>query len=201
GSKPTTAPSSDQTTGDNTAPTDGGTTTPPAGQTGSTDPSSTDPAGTTPPADNPVPPGGLTAVPNDIGAVVNQVVDAVAAPVVLPTPTGEPSPLESAQQYFGESHHSTSKAKATRRTATGKAATGKATTGKSSAGKSSAKTGKHSTGKVSTGSVRKTYAKGKHSTGQYPEGKHAAIDRTYGSTEETSLLTILGVVNAPTDRK
>jgi hypothetical protein len=57
---------------------------------------------------------------------------------------------------------------------------------------------KHSSGKVVTGSVRKTYSKGKHSTGQYPEGKHAAIARTHGSTADANVLKILGVVNKPT---
>jgi hypothetical protein len=57
---------------------------------------------------------------------------------------------------------------------------------------------KHSSGKVTTGSVKQSYVKGKHSTGRYAEGKHAAIARTHGSTDSTSVLTILGVVNKPT---
>lgn len=56
---------------------------------------------------------------------------------------------------------------------------------------------KHSSGKVTSGSVRKTYPKGKHSSGHYPEGKHAAIARTHGSTTDATVLTILGVVNTP----
>jgi len=59
-------------------------------------------------------------------------------------------------------------------------------------------TAKHSSGQVATGSVRQTYATGKHSSGTYAEGKHAAIARTYGSTDSTSVLTILDVVNKPT---
>jgi hypothetical protein len=56
---------------------------------------------------------------------------------------------------------------------------------------------KHSSGKITTGSVRASYPKGKHSTGLYPEGKHAAIDRTHGSTDDANVLKILGVVNKP----
>jgi hypothetical protein len=59
-------------------------------------------------------------------------------------------------------------------------------------------TARHSSGQVATGSVRQTYATGKHSSGTYAEGKHAAIARTYGSTDSTSVLTILDVVNKPT---
>ncbi|MFI5730564.1 hypothetical protein ACIA49_10635 [Kribbella sp. NPDC051587] len=58
--------------------------------------------------------------------------------------------------------------------------------------------GKHSNGKVSTGSVRATYTKGKHSTGAYPEGKHAAIERTHGSLDDETVLRILGVLNKRT---
>lgn len=192
---PTTVPSGDPTTGDSTAPADG-TTKPPADQTGGVDPS-TDPAGTVPPGTDPLT-SGLAAVPNAIGTVVDQIVDAVAEPSVLPTPTGQPTPLKSAEQYFGKSGKpaaaksqatSTAKAKATARAA-------------AKAKKAAAlKAAKHSNGKVSTGSVRKSYAKGKHSTGQYPEGKHAAIARTHGSTDDSNLLAILGIVNAPTDKK
>jgi len=56
-------------------------------------------------------------------------------------------------------------------------------------------TGKHSSGKVATGSLREQYAKGKHSTGTYPEGKHAAIERTHGSIDDKTVLRILGVLN------
>ncbi len=59
--------------------------------------------------------------------------------------------------------------------------------------------GKHSSGNVTTGSVKETYAKGKHSTGNYAEGKHAAIDRAHGSTDSANVLTILDVVNKPTN--
>ncbi|MEU4191060.1 hypothetical protein AB0E69_04120 [Kribbella sp. NPDC026611] len=59
--------------------------------------------------------------------------------------------------------------------------------------------GKHSAETAVTGSVRKHYAKGKHSTGQYVEGKHAAIERTHGSTADEPILTILGIVNRPTN--
>jgi hypothetical protein len=58
--------------------------------------------------------------------------------------------------------------------------------------------GKHSTGKVATGSVKETYPKGKHATTTPAEGKHAAIARAHGSTADADVLTILGVVNAPT---
>jgi hypothetical protein len=58
---------------------------------------------------------------------------------------------------------------------------------------------KHSSGDVVTGSVKETYAQGKHSTGNYAEGKHAAIARTHGSTDSTNVLTILSVVNRPTN--
>jgi hypothetical protein len=58
--------------------------------------------------------------------------------------------------------------------------------------------GKHSTGKVSTGSVRANYTKGKHSSGAYPEGKHAAIERTHGSLDDETVLRILGVLNKRT---
>ncbi|WP_132212164.1 hypothetical protein [Kribbella steppae] len=59
--------------------------------------------------------------------------------------------------------------------------------------------GKHSSGKVTTGSVKETYATGRHSTGSYAEGKHAAIARAHGSTDSPDVLTILSVVNAPTN--
>jgi hypothetical protein len=65
-------------------------------------------------------------------------------------------------------------------------------------GKPQAEIAKHSSGQVATGSVRETYAKGKHSSGQYVEGKHAAIARTHGSTEDANVLKILSVVNKPT---
>ncbi|MGW6282437.1 hypothetical protein [Kribbella sp. NPDC055071] len=83
---------------------------------------------------------------------------------ILPTPTGAPVELESAQQFFG---------------------------------KGAEAVGKHGTAKVSTGSVKKVYPKGKHSSGLYAEGKHAAIARTHGSTEDADVLKILGVVNKP----
>jgi hypothetical protein len=57
---------------------------------------------------------------------------------------------------------------------------------------------KHSSGRVVTGSVRETYTPGTHSSGLYPEGKHAAIERTHGSLESPAVLQILDVVNKAT---
>jgi hypothetical protein len=59
--------------------------------------------------------------------------------------------------------------------------------------------GRHSTGALTEGSVKKSYTLGKHSTGHYAEGRHAAIHRAHGSTEDADVLKILGVVNKPTD--
>ncbi|GAA3142160.1 hypothetical protein JOF29_000878 [Kribbella aluminosa] len=201
---PTTAPTGDSGTGqpaagatDGTGTTGGtgtsggtGTTTPPAGDTsgtggtGSTGTGSTG-TGTTTPGD------GATTVPNVLGDVLDITLGAVPVDV-LPTPTGQPPTLDSAQQYFGQSD-ATAKSAAAGKPAPAKTAKGRAKA-KSAAG---TKAAKHSSGKVSTGSVRKAYAKGKHSTGDYPEGKHAAIAQTHGSTDETVLLTILGIVNTP----
>ena len=123
---------------------------------------------------------------------------------VLPTPTGQPTPVESAEQYFGKSGEpAAGKPKATakaRSSAKAKAAAKARATAKAKQA-AAIKAAKHSSGKVSTGSVRTTYAKGKHSSGRYPEGKHAAIARTHGSTDDSSLLAILGIVNAPTDKR
>jgi hypothetical protein len=58
--------------------------------------------------------------------------------------------------------------------------------------------GRHSTGALTEGSVKKSYTLGKHSTGHYAEGRHAAIHRAHGSTEDADVLKILGVVNKPT---
>ncbi|HET6742051.1 MAG TPA: hypothetical protein VFH76_24075 [Kribbella sp.] len=203
---PTTAPSGDPTTGDTTtgdttAPADG-TTKPPAGETGGVDPS-TDPAGTTTPGTDPVT-SDLSAVPNSIGTVVDQIVDTVGDPSALPTPTGQQPPIVSAEQFFGKSGEpAAGKPKATakaRSSAKAKAAAKARATAKAKQA-AAIKAAKHSSGKVSTGSVRTTYAKGKHSSGRYPEGKHAAIARTHGSTDDSSLLAILGIVNAPTDKR
>ncbi|MEU4293951.1 hypothetical protein AB0E63_37520 [Kribbella sp. NPDC026596] len=65
-------------------------------------------------------------------------------------------------------------------------------------GSSVAAIGKHSSGQVTSGSVRNVYPTGKHSTGLYAEGRHAAIARTHGSTDDANVLKILGIVNTPT---
>ncbi|WP_141854658.1 hypothetical protein [Kribbella jejuensis] len=191
--------------GDTTAPTSGDTTTP-AGDAGNTtgagDAGNTTGAGdagnttgTTTPADDQKPADGATTVPATGNDLVNLVLDSVANQIVLPTPTGQPNVPASAEEYFG-------KPAAVQPDAPAKSASGrKGSKPKARTTKTSTKAGKHSSGEVSTGSVRKTYAKGKHSTGQYPEGKHAAIARTHGSTDDASLLTILGIVNAPIDPK
>ncbi|MFF0264933.1 hypothetical protein [Kribbella sp. NPDC004536] len=212
---PTTAPTGDPNApagstdgtgvpaaGDTTAPTGDGTGTPPAGgttgDTGTTGTTGTTgdtggTTGTTTPGDQ-TPAGDATTVPSVVDDLLKVTLDSVATQVVLPTPTGEPpAELDSAKQYFGKP------APAVRPDAVRPDATAK-TAGSKAKGKAE-KSGKHSSGKVNTGSVRKTYAKGKHSTGAYPEGKHAAIARTHGSTDDASLLTILGILNAPIDPK
>jgi hypothetical protein len=162
--------------GATTAPTDGGTATPPAGDTG----------GTTTPAD------AGTVIPSVLDDLLKVALDSAAVPNVLPTPTGEQADLTSAQRFLA----TTGTTGTTAATTTAESARSGKAKGKAASGK---KSGKHSSGKVSTGSVRKAYAKGKHSTGDYPEGKHAAIARTHGSTDDSTLLTILGIVNTPTD--
>ncbi|HEY3515240.1 MULTISPECIES: hypothetical protein [Kribbella] len=172
-----------------------GTGTPPAGDTGGTDSTGTgstgtgstgtgstgaDGTGTTTPADV------ANAIPSAVEGVLDSALGAVPADV-LPTPTGQPPTLDSAQQYFAPSGTSAKSEAAAKPTASARS------------GKAKPKVAKHSSGKVNTGSVKKAYAKGKHSSGHYPEGKHAAIARTHGSTDDASLLQILGVVNVPTD--
>ncbi|NIK56587.1 hypothetical protein [Kribbella shirazensis] len=171
--------------GETTAPTDG-TTTAPGGTSGTDDTSGTDTGGTTT-----IPDADVTQVPEAVKDAVTFVVDAAVAPVVLPTPTGEPPTLKSAERFFG-------KPDATAKSAAKAKAPAKA---KSTAKAAAKKTAKHSSGQVSVGSVRKTYATGKHSSGQYPEGKHAAIARTHGSTADEAVLQILEIVNLPTQQR
>ncbi|GAA1563393.1 hypothetical protein GCM10009804_20070 [Kribbella hippodromi] len=212
GSSDTTAPSGDTTggtgtTGTGTTGTDtSGTDTTGTGTTGTGSAGTGGTDGTGLPAtggDGQKPAGDVTQVPSDLTSVVGQFIGNAILPV-LPTPTGTPATLESAQRFFGPAdaaakprtgHHEA--AKATKSTKSGKSTKHDKAAGKSA--KSAKAHGKHSSGKVSTGSVRKAYPKGKHSTGEYPEGKHAAIDRTHGSTEDLVLLTILGVINKPTE--
>ncbi|TCO48726.1 hypothetical protein EV646_104548 [Kribbella antiqua] len=137
-SNPTTVPSADSGSGSETSAD-------PSSDSGSADSGQ---AEETQPAEEPA---------NPLGDLVDKVLEPV-----LPTPTGEPVEVPSAEEFFGS-------------------------------------TAKHSSGKVSTGSVKTTYPTGKHSSGQYAEGKHAAIDRTHGSTESPALLQILDVVNSPTN--
>ncbi|MER7248299.1 hypothetical protein [Kribbella sp. NPDC000426] len=184
----TTAPANDSGTGDNTVSGDptGTPTSTPTGDTGQTDGSGTDGSGasdtsgadTSTPGGDQKPGDESTQVP-DIPQAVSDALEKVLP--VLPTPTGEPITIESAQQFFGDSQ-----------------VAGKPPTAKTAAAKKA--TGKHSSGKTSTGSVRKAYPKGKHSTGAYPEGKHAAIERTHGSTADADVLAILQVVNAPVNK-
>lgn len=221
GGSPTGAPTGDPGTGEagsggdagtpsagaTTTPTGSDTTAPGGDTTGGTDTTGSDTTGTggtdgtglpATGGDGQKPAGDVTQVPTDLASVVGELVGKAIAPV-LPTPTGTPTTLESAQRFFGPAdaavkprtvHHETAKSAKHDKAAKSKAA---------KSGKSAKGHGKHSSGKVSTGSVRKAYPKGKHSTGEYPEGKHAAIDRTHGSTEDLVLLTILGVINKPTE--
>lgn len=185
----TTPPSVDTGTGDNTASGDptGTPTTTPTGDTGQTDGSGADGTGasdtsgsdTSTPGDEQKPSDEVTQIP-DIPQAVSDALEKVLP--VLPTPTGEPITVESAQQFFGDSQVA-GKPPTVKKTASAKKATGK-----------------HSSGKTTTGSVRKAYPKGKHSTGAYPEGKHAAIERTHGSTADADVLAILQVVNAPVNK-
>lgn len=172
GGEETTTPSAGagegQTGGEETT----GSDSTPGGETGGTDNTgSSDSSG-----DDAEPSSPVTEVPEQVQQLVETITESV-----LPTPSGLPVANESAEQFFG-TPDATAKSIDTR------------TPAKST---KSAKSGKHSSGKVSTGSVRKTYPTGKHSTGQYPEGKHAAIERTHGSTTDASLLQILEVVNKP----
>lgn len=66
-------------------------------------------------------------------------------------------------------------------------------------GEGASSIGKHASGTVTTGSVKTTYPKGRHAAATPAEGKHAAIARAHGSTEDADVLTILGVVNTPTN--
>jgi hypothetical protein len=199
GTETTTPPASvDTGTGDNTAagdPASAPASTPTAdtGQTAGSDgtgssdtsgSSDTNGSDTTTPSNDQKPSDPVTQVPQDLKDPAS-IVDDILSPV-LPTPTGEPVTIESAQQFFGESQ-------------AGKPPTAKKATAKKPASATKA-AGKHSSGKVTSGSVRAAYPKGKHSTGQYPEGKHAAIERTHGSTAERDVLAILNVVNAPVNK-
>ncbi|WP_350281012.1 hypothetical protein [Kribbella sp. HUAS MG21] len=184
--------------GDTAVPSDDTTPTP----GGSSD--DADPAGTTTPGDGEKPGSEVTQVPQAVQDALTFVVDTAVAPVVLPTPTGEPTTLESAERFFGRSEAAAkpaAKAKPAKTTKATKATKAKADGKQSTAKKAAKKAAKHSNGQVSVGSVRKTYAKGKHSSGQYPEGKHAAIARTHGSTADGAVLQILGVVNQPTTQR
>jgi len=176
-SDPTGTPSA----GSGDGQTGGEEITPPGSD--STTPAGTDSTGTSDTSgDDTKPSSPVTQVPEQTEQVQQQVEQLVEKiQEVLPTPSGLPVTNESAEQFFGVPD-----------------ATAKSIDTRSSAKSTkSAKSGKHSSGKVSTGSVRKTYPTGKHSTGHYPEGKHAAIERTHGSTTDTSLLQILEVVNKP----
>jgi hypothetical protein len=163
----------DTGTGDTTGDPTSSPTTTPTGQTdgtgsdgiGSADTAAPGSSDGTTPGDSSTAGDGATQVPGDAGNPVGDLVSQLLP--VLPTPTGEPVTVESAQVFFGESQAA------------------------------KPPTAKHSTGKVTSGSVRKAYPTGKHSSGQYPEGKHAAIARTHGSTTDAAVLTILGVVNTP----
>ncbi len=148
---PTTVPSSD------TGADEG------SSETGDTDTEAQVPAATKPPVETPAPP----ADEKPAGSPLDGVTDLVEKVLpVLPTPSGSPVEVPSAEQYFGSGLQSEAK---------------------------------HSSGKMATGSVKQTYTKGKHSSGSYAEGKHAAIARAHGSTDSTSVLTILHVVNKPTN--
>ncbi|MFF0340275.1 hypothetical protein [Kribbella sp. NPDC004875] len=187
---PTATPSSDSGSGqtgtsngsEGAAPgSDSGTgTTTPGSGTGATDGTSgTDTSGA---GSTATPSSEVTQTPSDLANAVSDLIGQAISPI-LPTPTGAPVAVESAERFFG---------------ATDTPATTVGSTPVAPKAPAKKSTAKHSSGKVSTGSVRKTYPTGKHSTGAYPEGKHAAIDRTHGSTDDASLLKILGIVNTPT---
>jgi hypothetical protein len=154
---------------DSGVPGSDGTTTPPAADPAGTDQTGQDQTGGDQTGgdqtgtDNEQQPGDGTSQDAPASGSLPGLVAGLLEPV-LPTPTGAPVELESAQQFFG---------------------------------KGAAAVGKHGTAKVSTGSVKKVYPTGKHSSGLYAEGKHAAIARTHGSTEDADVLKILGVVNKP----
>ncbi|HZX08295.1 hypothetical protein [Kribbella sp.] len=179
-------------TGSTGTGTTGGTGSTGTGTTGGTGTGGTD---TTPSGTTTTPGAGATVVPGVIDGLLNSALGAVPVDVP-PTPTGELPTLDSAQQYFGP-------ADATAQSVTEPAMAkvpAKAHAKTKAKGKpAGTESAKHSSGKVSTGSVRKAYTKGKHSTGHYAEGKHAAIARTHGSTDESSLLQILGIINVPTE--
>ncbi|MFC6159140.1 hypothetical protein [Kribbella jiaozuonensis] len=188
GTDTTTPPANvDTGTGDTTT---GDPTSTPTGDTGQTDgtdgtgASGTSGSDTSTPGDEQKPSDPVTQVPDqkDPASIIGDILSPV-----LPTPTGEPVTIESAKLFFGESQ-------------AGKPPTAKKATAKKPASAKKAGAGKHSSGKVTTGSVRKAYPKGKHSTGQYPEGKHAAIERTHGSTADADVLAILNIVNAPVNK-
>lgn len=185
----TTEPGAGQTTSpsDDTTPTpgsDGGgtgtadadvTITPGAGEKGDAKPDG---------VDVPVP----DAIANGLAIAVDAIVEPVG-----PAPTGEPAKLESAGRFSAKSETAATKGKATKANGDARKTTPNKATAKKAA--------KHSSGQVTVGSVRKTYAKGKHSSGLYAEGKHAAIARTHGSTDDGPVLQILGVVNRPITRR
>ncbi|WP_427888858.1 hypothetical protein ACQHIV_36355 [Kribbella sp. GL6] len=161
--------------------------------------------GTTTPGD------GAGVIPNAIQDLLDLTLGAVPVDV-LPMPAGltPADPTTAATKPAATPAKPTaSTAKPATPTAKPTATTAKPTTSTTTArsgtsGKSArsehGKAAKHSSGKVNTGSVKKAYAKGKHSTGHYPEGKHAAISRTHGATDDSSLLQILGIINVPTER-
>ncbi|WP_410785686.1 hypothetical protein [Kribbella sp. C-35] len=186
--EPTSTPTSTPSAGSGEGQTSDGDTTP-AGDTGGT--GGADTSGSDSSGDGEKPSSEVTQVPAEVKELVD-VVESIVSPV-LPTPSGEPVTNETAERFFG-TPDATAKSVTTSK-ATAKAKKAPAAAKKAASTKAAAK---HSSGAVSTGSVRKTYPTGKHSSGQYPEGKHAAIERTYGSTEETVVLTILGVVNTAT---
>ncbi|MEV5964801.1 hypothetical protein AB0L70_23720 [Kribbella sp. NPDC051952] len=146
---PTSAP----TTGDGETGGDGkdetGTTTPPADTSpaetnpadtnpADTNPADTDPTGSdTDPADSDQKPGDGTS-PSAPADSLTDVVDKILAPV-LPTPTGAPVELQSAEKFFGEGVSTTAKH------ASGKVSTGSV--------KKAYPKGKH---------AARTYAEGKH---------------------------------------
>lgn len=164
---PTTAPTGDNS-GDGSGSGDGkdetGTTTPPSDTTGVDDPvgSETNPAPdqNDQTGDEQKPGDGSSEQAPSLPEVVKELLNPI-----LPTPTGAPVELESAQEFFG---------------------------------KGASSTAKHSSGKVTTGSVKQAYPKGKHAAATPAEGKHAAIARAHGSTEDADVLQILGIVNTPT---
>ena len=144
---PTTAPTGDTNTGDTST---GGSTTEPGSDTSTTtQPSSTVPAAPTdqqPTGDTSQPPSDPPQDP------LTGLVDAILAPL-LPTPSGGPVEVQSAQQFFG-------KGVAT----IGKHSNGKVTTGSV---REAYPQGKHSTG---------SYAEGKHAAIARAHGSTADAD-------------------------